>query len=75
MRLTGEKPRKRYVEDWEVVECLSIEARRKAGSVLAIQAYMRLKLLTGMRRSDLLSLSPSNLQDDGIHVMPGKTEG
>jgi integrase len=75
VRLTGEKPRTRYVEDWEIVECLSIEARRKAGSVLAIPAYMRIKLLTGMRRGDLLRLGPSNLQDDGIHVMPGKTEG
>ncbi|CAB3742899.1 hypothetical protein LMG24238_06957 [Paraburkholderia sediminicola] len=75
VRLTGEKARTRYVEDWEIVECLSIESRRKAGSVRAIQAYMRVKLLTGMRRGDLLRLGPANLKDDGIHVMPGKTEG
>jgi integrase len=74
VRLDGEKARTRYVEDWEIVECLSIESRRKAGSVLAIQAYMRLKLLTGMRRGDLLRLTMSDLKDDGIHVMPGKTE-
>jgi hypothetical protein len=41
VRLDSEKPRTRYVEDWEIVECLSVESRRKAGSVLAIQAYMR----------------------------------
>lgn len=75
VRLDGEKPRTRYVEDWEIVECLSIESKRKAGSVLAIQAYMRLKLLTGMRRGDLLRLTMSDLKEDGIHVMPGKTEG
>jgi integrase len=74
VRLDGEKPRTRYVEDWDIVECLSIESRRKAGSVLAIQAYMRVKLLTGLRRGDLLRLTMSNLQDDGIHVTPGKTE-
>ena len=69
-----DEPRTRYVEDWEIVECLSIESRRKAGSVLAIQAYMRVKLLTGLRRGDLLRLTMSNLQDDGIHVTHGKTE-
>lgn len=74
VRLDGEKARTRYVEDWEIVECLSVESRRKAGSVLAIQAYMRVKLLTGLRRGDLLRLTMSNLQDDGIHVTPGKTE-
>lgn len=75
VRLDGEKPRTRYVEDWEIVKRLSIESKRKAGSVLAIQAYMRLKLLTGMRRGDLLRLTMSDLKEDGIHVMLGKTEG
>jgi integrase len=74
VRFGGEKPRSRYVEDWEIVECLSLESRRKSGSVLAIQAYARIKLLTGMRRGDLLRLTMSDLQDDGIHVTPGKTE-
>lgn len=74
VRLKGEKARTRYVEDWEVVECLSLKPLRKVGSVLAAQAYIRLKLLTGMRRGDMLRLTMSNLQDDGIHVQPGKTE-
>lgn len=73
IRLTGEKPRNRYIEDWEVIECLSIESRRVAGSVKAVQAYIRLKLLTGMRRGDLLRLTMSHLQDDGIHITPHKT--
>jgi hypothetical protein len=34
-----------------------IESRRKAGTVLAIRAYMRLKLLTRLRRGDLLRLT------------------
>lgn len=75
VRLRGEKPRTRYVEDWEIVECLSLQSRRNSGSVLAIQAYMRIKLLTGMRRGDLLRLAMSDLKDDGIHLTPGKTEG
>jgi len=74
VRLEGEKPRTRYVEDWEVVEALALTPRRKAGSVLAVQAYVRLKLLTGMRRGDLLRLRRSqDLKEDGIHVQPRKT--
>lgn len=62
--LEGEKGRDRYVEDWEVVECLALAPRRKAGSVLAIQAYIRLKLLTGMAQTDLLRLQ------EGVHILP-----
>lgn len=74
IRLTGEKPRTRYVEDWEVVECLSLVSKRKIGSVLAVQAYIRVKLLTGMRLGDLLRLKISDLKEDGIHFTPGKSQ-
>ena len=73
VRLEGEKPRTRYVEDWEVVECLALASRRKKGSVLAIQAYMRIKLLTGLARSDLLRIVMADLKDDGIHTQRHKT--
>lgn len=74
MRIENEKPRDRYVEDWEIEECLSIEARRKKGSVRAAQAYIRLKLLTGMARGDLLRLRPaSDFREDGIHIQRHKT--
>ena len=74
VRLEGEKPRDRYIEDWEVVECLSLASTRKKGSVNAIQAYMRLKLMTGMSRSDLLRLTASNIKEDGVHIQRHKTE-
>lgn len=74
VRLTGEKARTRYVEDWEVVECLSLASRRTVGSVKAVQAYIRVKLLTGMRRGDLLRLTMSDLKQDGIHITPNKTK-
>ncbi len=45
---------------------------RKRGSVLAIQSYIRLKLLTGLRRSDLLRLQVSSCREDGIHVRTNK---
>lgn len=75
VRLQGEKPRDRYVEDWELIECLALDSKRKKGSVLMLQAYMRIKLLTGLRRGDLLRLKIVDLKDDdGIHVTPRKTE-
>jgi len=73
VRLKGEKPRTRYVEDWEVLECLALPCVRKKGSVLIIQASIRLKLLTGLRRGDLLRIKMSDIREDGIHVTPHKT--
>jgi integrase len=73
VRLQGEKPRTRYVTDEEVLECLALPSVRKAGSVRAIQAYIRLKLLTGLRRGDLLRLRVGDCRDDGIHVTTNKT--
>jgi integrase len=75
IRLEGEPPRTRYLEDWEVVEMLHLEPVRKSGSVLMIQAYIRLKLLTGLARSDLLRLRQGeHLREDGIHVTRHKTQ-
>lgn len=75
VRLEGAAPRTRYVEDWELAELFAMQSRRKKGSVLMIQAYLRLKLLTGMRQRDLLLLTMADCKDDGIHVTPSKTKG
>ncbi|PJX22491.1 integrase [Advenella sp. S44] len=75
VRLRGELSRDRYIEDWEIIEALSLPSQRKKGSVLAIQAYMRIKLMTGMARSDLLRLRVNeHIKDDGIHIQRHKTE-
>lgn len=58
--------RERYIEDWELAE-----ASKAAGPML--RAYITLKVLTGLRRGDLLRLKLSDLQPDGIHVQPHKT--
>lgn len=74
VRVTGvKKARTRYVEDWELIEALAMKPFRKKGSVLMIQSYLRLKLLTGLRQRDLLMLTASDCKDDGIHVDPSKT--
>lgn len=73
VRLKGDKPRTRYIEDWEFEKVLALTATRKKGSVRMIQAYIRIKLLTGLRRGDLLRLKMDWLKEDGIHVEPRKT--
>ena len=65
-------PRDRLVEDWEIDEALAIESSYRG--VLIANAYMRLKLMTGLRRGDILRLKLSNLKEDGIHVLLNKTE-
>lgn len=74
VRLPGEKPRNRYVEDWELIELLSLAPRKKKGSLGMVQAYLRLKLLTGLRQRDLLLLTVADCREDGIHVTPSKTK-
>jgi integrase len=73
VRLKGAKPRTRYIEDWEIVEALALTPMRKAGSVRMIQAYIRIKMLIGLRRGDLLRLRMSDITDAGIKVTPRKT--
>lgn len=73
VRLQGEKPRTRYIEDWELVAALSLPPLRKRGSVGSIHAYIRLKILTGLRRGDLLRLRPSSFTPDGVPVTTSKT--
>jgi integrase len=67
-------PRTRYIEDWEIIECLSLPSLRKKGSVIAIQAYIKLKLLTGLRGGDILRLKVADLKEDGLHVLTQKTK-
>lgn len=74
IRLEGEQARTRYVEDWEVVEFFRLDSKRKKGSVLMIQAYVKLKLLTGMSQGDLLRLHiPTHKTDAGIDIIRHKT--
>jgi integrase len=59
-------PRDRLVEDWEIAEALKV-----ASPIVGL--YFRLKLMTGLRRGDLLRLRLPDIRDDGIHVQPHKT--
>jgi integrase len=52
---------------------LSLVPKRKSGSVLMLQAYIRVKMLIGIRRGDMLRLRMSDITDAGITVRPHKT--
>ena len=73
VRLKDLAQRTRYVEDWEIIEVLALVPTRKSGSVLMIQAYIRLKMLIGIRRGDMLRLRTSDITDAGIRVKQHKT--
>jgi integrase len=73
VRLSGLRPRTRYVTDEEIAACMKIDSKRRKGSVAMCQAYIRLKLLTGLRKSDLLRLRTEQCKDDGVHLTTGKT--
>lgn len=59
-------PRTRYIENWELEEAMKVASP-------FIACYIVLKLLTGLRRSDLLSVKMTDLQENGIHITPRKT--
>lgn len=72
VRINGTGPRDRLIEDWEIDEVLAIESSYRG--VLIANAYIRFKLMTGLRRGDILRLKLSNLEEDGIHVLLNKTK-
>lgn len=58
VRLEGEKARDRYITDAEYEKILAMKPKRKKGDpIVTIQAYLRLKMLLGLRQGDMLRLS------------------
>ena len=71
------RPRDPLVKDWEIAEVLGLgipRDKRTARTVNLAKLYVRLKLMTGLRRRDILRLRVPELRDDGIHVQPHKTK-
>lgn len=58
--------RERYIENWELDEAVTVASPM-------LRSYIVLKLLTGLRRGDLLRLKETDLEEDGIHVSTSKT--
>lgn len=72
VRLPSAPPRDRLIEDWEIEECMKVTGHQPRSINLA-KLYIHFKLMTGLRRKDILTLQLSNLQEDGIHCQPSKT--
>jgi integrase len=62
----SEKPRSRYVEDWELAAFLE-------GAPEFIRHYTAFKYLTGLRQQDILNLRLDALREEGIHLITKKT--
>jgi integrase len=74
VQFEGLEARTRYVEDWEIKEALSLPAPDEKGGVAMIQAYIELKILLGLRQTDMLLLREDQMKEDGVHVTPSKTK-
>lgn len=61
-----ERPRQRYVEDGELAVLLNAASPKLA-------CIARFAFLTGMRQSDALRVRLEDMDDEGIHYAPGKT--
>lgn len=73
VRLEGEKPRTRYITDAELEAIYALKPKRKGDPTKQIQAYIRIKCLTGARQGDILALTSSQINDEGIRIEQRKT--
>ena len=59
------KPRKRYVDDWEPLEAMKV-------APMLVRTYLPLKLLIGLRKSEMLSIKLSDVQENGLYAQRAK---
>jgi integrase len=64
--LSHNKPRDRYVSDDELIAFRELASPK-------IQAYIDLKLATGLSKEDLLCIDRADIKDDGLHARRRKT--
>lgn len=74
VRTKNAPARTRYIEDWEIIECLSLPSTKDKGGVKVVQAYIRLKLLLGLRMSDMLRLKVSDCKPEYLEANNQKTK-
>lgn len=74
VRVQGSKSRERYIEDWELRECYKLAPKRDGNDATRfLQAYIKVKLLTGLRKSDMLRLKVTDFTEAGIPLTTSKT--
>jgi len=78
VQIKSNPPRDRDVEDWEAIEAISLgihhpgKPKPSRGPVIC-SYYIRFKIMTGLRRTDILKLKHKDIKEDGIHVKISKT--
>ncbi len=73
VRMKSEKPRTRYIEDWEIHECLKLEPfPGHFCRTRMIQAFIAFALVTGRRKGEILNLKVSDIKPDGIYIHTSK---
>lgn len=71
VRLEGEKPRSRYIEDWEILECFGLSPLPYCRTRL-IQAFMAFAIVSGRRKEEILKIKIEDIKEDGIHIQTNK---
>ena len=74
VRLPMAKARDRYLTDEELDKVRALEQTHRHQHHDLVKAYIEFKLLTGWRQRDILLLTMSDIQEDGIHITPSKTK-
>lgn len=64
-----EQARDRYIEDWEIDEVMTLKSRRKKGDLVPMfQAFIKLNLIIGVRKANMLQIKVTSFTDEGIPV-------
>src|SRR6185369_15946057 len=68
-------PRDRIVEEWEIKEAMSLKPSKYGRSAIPmIQAYIRLKNVSGRRRIEILRLKTTDLLEEGVRWTLAKSK-
>ncbi len=71
--IVGKVRKNKIVPKRRVPELDEIESALQVAPPL-IECYVDLKLMTGLRMTDMLSIKLSDIKSDGVHVTPSKTK-
>lgn len=70
------RARTRIVEDWEVAEALALQPPKYGRSAIPMcQAYLRLKVVSGRRRIEILRVRTSDFLPEGVRFQLAKQKG
>lgn len=70
LRLENEKTKdQRYVEDWEIDQLMTLQPKRQKGDLTRfMQAFVKLNLIIGVRKANMLKINLNSLTDEGMPI-------